>query len=158
MEFTIERSELLRACISTQGIVERRTTIPILGNVLLSRPATASSVAATDQEIGIRRQCTATVKKQGHAHDRRRASSTRWCARFPEGDVRIRSQDNNWIEVSAGKSRFRLVGLDPREFPAMPERAGRRGIGGARSAAAMLTRDDRVHASSPSLRTRRAST
>ena len=40
---------------------------------------------------------------------------------IPEGDVRIRQQDNNWIEVSAGKSRFRLVGLDPREFPAMPE-------------------------------------
>ena len=40
---------------------------------------------------------------------------------IPEGDVRIRQQDNHWIEVSAGRSRFRLVGLDPREFPAMPE-------------------------------------
>jgi DNA polymerase-3 subunit beta len=40
---------------------------------------------------------------------------------IPEGEIRVRQQDNNWIEVSAGKSRFRLLGLDPREFPAMPE-------------------------------------
>jgi DNA polymerase-3 subunit beta len=39
---------------------------------------------------------------------------------FPDGEVTIRGKDNNWIEVSAGKARFRLVGLDPREFPEMP--------------------------------------
>ena len=120
MEFTIQRSELLAGLYLTQGIVERRTTIPILGNVLIQAAGDGIVVAATDQEIAVRRQCTAAVKKKGTitAGARKLYEMVR---EIPEGDVRIRQQDNNWIEVSAGKSRFRVVGLDPREFPAMPE-------------------------------------
>jgi DNA polymerase-3 subunit beta len=120
MEFTIARSELLAGLYLTQGIVERRTTIPILGNVLIQAAGDGVLVAATDQEIAVRRQCTAAVKRKGTltAAARKLYEMVR---EIPEGDVRIRQQDNNWIEVSAGKSRFRLVGLDPREFPAMPE-------------------------------------
>jgi DNA polymerase-3 subunit beta len=120
MEFTIGRSELLAGLYLTQGIVERRTTMPILGNVLISAAGDGIVVAATDQEIAIRRQCTAAVKRKGTltAGARKLYEMVR---EIPEGDVRIRQQDNYWIEVSAGKSRFRLVGLDPREFPAMPD-------------------------------------
>lgn len=120
MEFTISRSELLAGLYLTQGIVERRTTIPILGNVLIQAAGDGVLVAATDQEIAIRRQCTASVKRKGMltAGARKLYEMVR---EIPEGEVRIRQQDNHWIELSAGKSRFRLVGLDPREFPAMPE-------------------------------------
>src|SRR4030095_11731509 len=120
MEFTIQRSELLAGLYLTQGIVERRTTIPILGNVLIQAAGDGVLIAATDQEIAGRRQCPAAVKRKGTltAGARKLYEMVR---EIPEGDVRIRQQDNNWIEVSAGKSRFRLVGLDPREFPAMPE-------------------------------------
>jgi DNA polymerase-3 subunit beta len=120
MEFTIERNELLAGLYLTQGIVERRTTIPILGNVLIQAVGDGVVVAATDQEIAIRRHCTAAVKRKGMltAGARKLYEMVR---EIPEGEVRIRQQDNNWIEVSAGKSRFRLVGLDPREFPAMPD-------------------------------------
>ena len=120
MEFTIGRSELLAGLYLTQGIVERRTTIPILANVLIQSVDDGIVVAATDQEIAIRRQCIAAVKRKGMltAGARKLYEMVR---EIPEGDVRIRQQDNNWIEVSAGKSRFRLVGLDAREFPAMPD-------------------------------------
>jgi len=120
MEFTIERNELLAGLYLTQGIVDRRTTIPILGNVLIRAAGDGVVVAATDQEIAIRRQCTATVKRKGAltAGARKLYEMVR---EIPEGPVAIREQDNHWIEVSAGKSRFRLVGLDAREFPAMPD-------------------------------------
>jgi DNA polymerase-3 subunit beta len=120
MEFTIQRSELLAGLYLTQGIVERRTTIPILGNVLIQSSGDGVTVAATDQELAVRRQCVAAVKKKGMltAGARKLYEMVR---EIPDGEIRIRQQDNNWIEVAAGKSRFRLVGLDPREFPAMPE-------------------------------------
>ncbi len=123
MEFTIDRSELLAALYLTQGIVERRTTIPILGNVLIQSAGNGVLIAATDQEIAVRRQCAATVKKKGTmtTGGRRLYDMVR---EFPDGAVSVRSLDNNWIEVSAGRSRFRLVGLDPREFPAMPQAQG----------------------------------
>lgn len=120
MEFTIGRSELLAGLYLTQGIVERRTTIPILGNVLIQSGGDGVVVAATDQEIAVRRECTAAVKHKGALTVGAR-KLYEMVREIPDGDVRIRQQDNSWIEVTAGKSRFRLVGLDPREFPAMPE-------------------------------------
>jgi len=120
MEFTIQRSEFLAGLYLTQGIVERRTTIPILGNVLIQSDGDGVVLAATDQEIAVRRQCAATVKKKGAltAGARKLFEMIR---ELPDGEIKVRQQDNHWIEVSAGKSRFRLVGLDAREFPAMPE-------------------------------------
>jgi DNA polymerase-3 subunit beta len=120
MELTIERSELLAGLYLVQGVVERRTTIPILGNVLLQTDGDGATVAATDNEVGIRRRCTASAKKKGAITTgaRRLYEMVR---EFPEGEIRVRSLENYWIEVSAGRSRFRLMGLDPREFPAIPE-------------------------------------
>jgi DNA polymerase-3 subunit beta len=119
MEFTIERDELLQGLYLTQGIVERRTTIPILANVLLESDADGITIAATDQEVGVRRKCDAKVKKKGALTTgaRKLNEIVREC---PAGLLAIRSLENNWIEVSAGKARFKIVGLDPKEFPAMP--------------------------------------
>lgn len=120
MEFTIARDELLQGLYLTQGIVERRTTIPILANVLIESAGDGIAITATDQEIGVRRHCSATVKKKGALTTgaRKLYEIVRECS---EGAIVFRSMDNNWIEVSSGKSRFKIVGLDPKEFPAMPK-------------------------------------
>jgi DNA polymerase-3 subunit beta len=119
MEFTIARDELLQGLYLTQGIVERRTTIPILANVLLESVADGVAISATDQEVGVRRRCEAKVKKKGSLTTgaRKLYEIVRECA---EGPLVLRSLENNWIEISSGRSRFKIVGLDPKEFPAMP--------------------------------------
>ena len=120
MELSITKSELQAGLYLSQGIVERRTTIPILSNVLLEAAGGTLTVSATDQEIGVRRACSAKVKNPGTvtASARKLYEMVR---EFPDGDIVISGKDNNWIEVKAGKGRFRLVGLDPREFPEMPK-------------------------------------
>src|SRR4051812_41622674 len=102
MEFTIERDELMQGLYLTQGIVERRTTIPILANVLLESAGDTVSIAATDQEIGVRRKCEAKVKKKGALTTgaRKLYEIVREC---PPGTLAIRSLENNWIDISAGK-------------------------------------------------------
>lgn len=122
MEFTIDREELLQGLYLTQGIVERRTTIPILANVLVESVEDGVSIAATDQEIGVRRRCETKVKKKGALTTgaRKLYEIVREC---PAGAIVIRTLENNWIEISSGKSRFKIVGLDPKEFPAMPSPA-----------------------------------
>ncbi len=122
MECTIARDELLQGLYLTQGIVERRTTIPILANVLMESVEDGVAIAATDQEVGVRRRCEAKIKKKGALTTgaRKLYEIVREC---PEGAIAVRTLENNWIEVSAGKSRFRIVGLDPKEFPAMPSPA-----------------------------------
>jgi DNA polymerase-3 subunit beta len=120
MEFSITRDELLQGLHLTQGIVERRTTIPILANVLIESDGEGVTISATDQEIGVRRRCEAKVKRKGALTTgaRKLYEIVREC---PEGAIAMRSLDNNWIEVSFGKTRFKIVGLDPKEFPAMPQ-------------------------------------
>ena len=119
MEFVIERDQLLQGLYLTQGIVERRTTIPILANVLLESDADSVTVTATDQEIGVRRRCEAKVKRKGALTTgaRKLNEIVREC---PPGPLAIRSLENNWIEVSAGRARFKIVGLDPKDFPILP--------------------------------------
>jgi DNA polymerase-3 subunit beta len=119
MEFMIEREELLQGLYPTQGIVERRTTIPILAHVLLETGNDGVTIAATDQEVGVRRTCDAKVKKKGSVTTgaRKLYEIVREC---PDGAITLRSLENNWIGISSGKSKFKIVGLDPREFPAMP--------------------------------------
>lgn len=119
MEFTIAKDELLSGLYLTQGIVERRTTIPILANALIESASDGVTVAATDHEIGVRRACSAKVKKKGALTTSAR-KLYEIARELPDGDIVIRALENGWIEVVAGRSRFKMVGLDPKEFPAMP--------------------------------------
>jgi len=125
MEFSITKSELLAGLYLSQGIVERRTTIPILGNVLLEAAGNTLTVSATDQEIGVRRSCIAAVKSPGtvSASARKLYEMVR---EFPDGEIVVIGEENHWLEVKVGRGRFRLVGLDPREFPEM-EKADAKG-------------------------------
>jgi len=119
MEFSIDRGEFTQALALTQGIVERRNTMPILANVLLEAGEDVS-IAATDLEIHIKRRCGAKVAQPG--------SATVPARKFYElvrelrpGEVTIRSLENHFVEVVSGRSRVRLVGLPADEFPLFPQ-------------------------------------
>ena len=44
--------------------------------------------------------------------------------REAEGDeVAFKSLDNDWVELKCGRAQFKMMGLDPRSFPAMPAQA-----------------------------------
>src|SRR5207244_5695792 len=50
--------------------------------------------------------------------------------REAEGDkVTIKTLDNDWVELKCGRARFKMMGLDPRSFPAMPAQSAKRGDG-----------------------------
>ena len=54
MEFTVSKAELVRELNLSQGVVEKKTTIPILSNVLLETDGDRIILTATDLELGIR--------------------------------------------------------------------------------------------------------
>ena len=57
MEFTVKKFDLLQELTLTQGVVERKTTIPILANVLVRADGGELGVVATDLEIGLKSVC-----------------------------------------------------------------------------------------------------
>jgi DNA polymerase-3 subunit beta len=118
MESTLEKEDLLRCLYLVQGVVEKRSTLPILSHVLIESGEGELSLGATDLEVGIRQRCKATVKKNGAVTtDARKLYEI--IRELPPNLIALRSTGNGWVEVSSGRSRFRMASLDPKEFPAI---------------------------------------
>ena len=124
MEFSVGKEDLRQCLYLVQGVVERRSSLPLLSHVLIeSIPAGENegviSLGATDLEIGIRQQCPAEVKAAGSmTADAQKLYEI--IRELPSGSVRLRSSGNGWVDVNSGKSRFRIASLDPKEFPQSP--------------------------------------
>jgi len=126
MECTVEREELLRCLYLVQGVVEKRTPLPILTHVLIESSDDGLSLGATDLEIGIRQKCSAVIKKGGAltADARKLYEIIRELA---QGPIALKLADSGWVEVRSGRSRFRIASLDPREFPTISARSSETG-------------------------------
>ena len=121
MGLAIERASLLSGLGLVQGIVERRTTVPILGHVLIEPNGNALTLSATDLEVGIRTQVACSGKEKSLTLNARKLFEI---VRETEGDeVALTSLDGDWVELKCGRARFKMMGLDPRSFPAMPSQS-----------------------------------
>lgn len=128
MQLTIERAALLKALGHVQSVVERRNTIPILSNVLLSAGRDRLAFAATDLDMEMVDEAEASVAVEGQitapAH-----TLYEIVRKLPEGaEVELSySGDDPRLTVSAGRSRFNLPVLPAGDFPVMSaESAGAR--------------------------------
>src|SRR6266481_3887342 len=121
MGLSIERASLLSGLGLVQGIVERRTTVPILGHVLIEPNGNGLSLSATDLEVGIRTQVACSGKEKSVTLNARKLFEI---VRETEGDeVALTSLDGDWVELKCGRAKFKMMGLDPRSFPAMPSQS-----------------------------------
>ena len=128
MQLTIERQALLKALGHVQSVVERRNTIPILSNVLLSAGRDKLSFAATDLDMEMVDEAEAMVNVEGQitapAH-----TLYEIVRKLPEGaEVELTyNSDDPRLTVAADRSRFNLPVLPAGDFPVMSaESAGAR--------------------------------
>ena len=120
MEFTVSKSDLVRELGLSQGVVEKKTTIPILSNVLLEADGDRIMLTATDLELGIRCSCPARVKKEGAGTVPAR-KLLEFVRLLPEGDVTMKFLENHWASITSGRSRTRIAGMSGESFPALPQ-------------------------------------
>ncbi|MEL6266461.1 MAG: DNA polymerase III subunit beta, partial [Pseudomonadota bacterium] len=120
MRVSIERAALLKAMSRAQGVVERKNTIPILANVLIEAEAGRISLRATDLDIEVIEHLSAQVETAGATtvsaqllHDIVR--------KMPDGSEVTLALDpgSGQLQVSAGRSRFKLATLPREDFPIM---------------------------------------
>src|ERR1700681_941778 len=119
MEFSVTKSALLNELTTTQGVVERKTTIPILSNILVEAKGTRLTITATDLELSIRTSCEVKIKKEG-AGTIPAKKLLELVRLLPEGEIKFRLLENHWVEITSDKKKYKLVGMARENFPALP--------------------------------------
>jgi DNA polymerase-3 subunit beta len=119
MEFSVKKFDLLNELSLTQGVVERKTTIPILGNLLCEASGNRITLTATDLELSIRTSCEAKVKKEG-AGTIPAKKLLELVRLLPEGEIRFKLLENHWVQILADRKTYKMVGMAKDNFPAIP--------------------------------------
>src|SRR5438105_10310709 len=119
MEIIVSRNDLLRELTATQGVVERKTTIPILSNFLFEAAGDKLAITATDLDLSLRTACAAKVKKEGSCTVPARKLYD-YVRLLPEGDIAIKLLENHWVSIRSGRSNTKMVGMARANFPALP--------------------------------------
>src|SRR6201987_4525303 len=120
MEFSVKKFDLLEELQLTQGVVERKTTIPILSNLLFEAKGNRLTITATDLELSIRTSCEAKVKKEG-AGTIPAKKLLELVRLLPEEEIRFKLLENHWIQVTSDRRNYKLVGMSKENFPALPQ-------------------------------------
>ena len=119
MELTVGKADLQKELQLCQGVVEKRSTIPILSNVLLKAADGRLQIAATDLDVTILSSCAARVETPGGVTiEAKRLFDV--IRSLPDDDVHIAMQENNSVAIEAGTAKFRLLGLPAEDYPTLP--------------------------------------
>ncbi|MFT3712780.1 MAG: DNA polymerase III subunit beta [Archangium sp.] len=120
MEFRIAADELKKALHRAQGIVERKATMPILSNVLITASKTGVTVTAFDLDIGIVSEHQAEVTKPGAVTV---SAKTLFdiVSLIPDAHLTLKKLPNNYAEITSGAAHYKIVGMAPEEFPKLPK-------------------------------------
>ena len=119
MEITVSKFELLRELTATQGVVERKTTIPILSNYLFEAAGDKLYLTATDLDLSLRTSCNAKVKKEGACTIPARKLYD-YVRLLPDTDITIKLLENYWVSIRCGRSNTKMVGMAKSNFPGLP--------------------------------------
>ena len=123
MKFTVSRSSLLNELNLVQGVIEKKSTIPILSNILLEAAEGRLEITATDLDVTIRCGCSVSLDAEGTTtiSARRLFDIVRL---LPDGaDIVFSLLENDWIELRCGNSHYKIVALPKENFPSIPEAA-----------------------------------
>ena len=120
MKVICARKDLFEGVQTAGRAVSPRTSLPILGNLLITSEEDKLRIAATDLEIGMECVVEANVQEQGAMTVPARVL-TEVLAALPDTDVALSSDESNTVNLKCGTSDFSILGLPPEEFPKLPE-------------------------------------
>lgn len=121
MDFKISKAEFLRGLRVAQSIADRKSTMPMLANVLIRTAGkTKLQIAATDLNVSVSANLKAKCEGEGGLTINAKALHD-IVSSAPGDEIRLTRADNHWAEVKAGKVSYRIVGMPDRDFPKLPD-------------------------------------
>ena len=122
MKFSIKKNYFIEALSKTQGVVDRKSTMPILSNILIeaNKKDNEITIQATDLEIGVEGKYEAEVVEDGKmtVSARKLFDLVR---EMPQDDVHLSREEGHQVEITCGKALFKILGLAPEDFPPLPD-------------------------------------
>lgn len=126
ISLVLQREALLKPLQLVIGVVERRQTLPILSNILLSVNGRQLAITATDLEVELVAYCELEqVAKEAGAITVPGRKLMDICRALPENSTIELIEDKERIYVRSGRSRFILTTLPVRDFPKIEQPQGR---------------------------------
>jgi DNA polymerase-3 subunit beta len=121
MELTVRKNDLLPELQLFQGIIERKNTIPILGNILIKAEEDGTvQLLATDLEVALRGQSSATVAKGGSITIPAK-KLYEIVKSLPETEIRIKEGVKGSVSILADRFESRMQTLPKEDFPTLPD-------------------------------------
>lgn len=120
MKFKANKEDFARVLSATLNVAERKTTMPILSNILLKATKSELLLSATDLEVETRLKCDAKIEEEGSIAVPAR-NFYEIVRELPEEEFQYKTLENNWSEIRSGKARFKIMGMTAEEFPRIPE-------------------------------------
>ena len=116
MKFSVSKEKLQAGLQAVQNVVNTRTTLPILSNVLLQARDGLLRLTTSDLDVGVSVTIEATVEKEGATTlpARRLATIVR---ELPANDIFLEVDAKNIASIRCGQSFFKILGLPEEEFP-----------------------------------------
>ena len=123
MKFTVSKDQMLEGLQNVQSVVNTRTTLPVLSNVLVTASDGKVWLTTTDLEVSVRVGVEAKVEKEGGTTlpARRIASIFK---EMPVNEVKVESGSDETTSIQSGSAFFKIIGIPQEDFPPLPSFEG----------------------------------
>lgn len=119
MKIKVLKTEVFKLISKAQNVIEKRNTMPVLTNVLLSADNGILTLYATDLEVSVKAHCKVEILKEGKAVVGAK-NLFDILKELPDGEIHIEKLENNSLTIEQGKAYFHINGINPDEFPVFP--------------------------------------
>lgn len=114
------RNDLLKGVSSVYKAVSTKSTLPLLGCILLKAEGNHLTLLGNDLELAIQTNIEAVIRKEGEIAVNARMFSE-IIRRLPDEDVKLETDDNYNMTIECARSKFNLMGQSGEDFPLLPE-------------------------------------
>ena len=123
MEFVVGKSTILKELGFVQGVVDRKTTIPVLSYLLIEAKDGELALRATDLDVSVTTSCEASVKESGSLciSAKKLFEIVRT---LPDADLTFKCNLQDQAVITCERSKFRMPWLSKENFPENQEFKG----------------------------------
>jgi DNA polymerase-3 subunit beta len=120
MEFNIKRDVFLGGIQKTLGIVEKKTTMPILSNLLIRTQQDRIRIMATDREIGLVADYEAQIVREGDIT--LSARKLHEMVREIQGEmIHVAKSERDMVTLTCNRAVYRIPGLPAEDYPVVTD-------------------------------------